>query len=95
MLPVGVPVPPWMWAKARSKLAVLIRLCGDGLVSNEARNSPLLHTEPVLEIHLFCIQLTCIIFDYLLVWEREILSTNPSLPQEYPKNRVCGVVMML
>ena len=37
MPPVGVPAPPWMWAKARSKLAELIRLCGDGVVSNEVR----------------------------------------------------------
>ena len=34
--PVGVPASPWMWAKARSKLGALIRLCGDGAVSNEA-----------------------------------------------------------
>jgi hypothetical protein len=25
--PVGVPASPWMWAKARSKLGALIRLC--------------------------------------------------------------------
>jgi hypothetical protein len=32
---VGVPASPWMWAKARSKLgALLIRPCGDGVVSN-------------------------------------------------------------
>jgi hypothetical protein len=35
--PVGVPALPWMWAKARSKLAALIRPCGDGVVSNVAR----------------------------------------------------------
>ena len=34
---VGVPASPWMWAKARSKLGALVRLCGDGVVSNEAR----------------------------------------------------------
>jgi hypothetical protein len=27
----------WMWAKARSNLGALIRLCGDGAVSNEAK----------------------------------------------------------
>jgi hypothetical protein len=32
---VGVPASPWMWAKARSKLGALIRLCGDGVVSNK------------------------------------------------------------
>jgi hypothetical protein len=26
----GVPASPWMWAKARSKLGAVIRLCGDG-----------------------------------------------------------------
>jgi hypothetical protein len=55
MPPVGVPASPWVWAKAGSKLGALIRPCGDGVVSNEARmghftrkqtNSPLLHTEP-------------------------------------------------
>jgi hypothetical protein len=35
--PVGVPASPWMWAKARSKLGAMIRLCGDGAVSNEAK----------------------------------------------------------
>jgi hypothetical protein len=54
--PVGVPASPWTWAKARSKLGALIRLCGDGAVSNEAKmgslfiihgkKAPLLHTEP-------------------------------------------------
>ena len=53
MARVGVPASPWMWAKARSKLEALIRLCGDGVVSNEARidrvilhgnYSPLMHT---------------------------------------------------
>jgi hypothetical protein len=34
---VGVPASPWMWAKARSKRGALICLCGDGVVSNEAR----------------------------------------------------------
>ena len=33
----GVPASPWMWAKARIKLAALIRQCGDGAVSNVAR----------------------------------------------------------
>jgi hypothetical protein len=37
MPPVGVPASPWMWAKARSKLGALIRLCGDGVVSKVAR----------------------------------------------------------
>jgi DNA-binding GntR family transcriptional regulator len=27
-----------MWAKASSERGALIRLCGDGVVSNEARN---------------------------------------------------------
>jgi hypothetical protein len=51
--PVGVPASPWTWAKARSKLGALIRLCGDGAMSNEAKmghftrgKAPLLHTEP-------------------------------------------------
>jgi hypothetical protein len=35
--PVGVPASPCTWAKARSKLGALIRLCGDGVVSNVAR----------------------------------------------------------
>jgi hypothetical protein len=30
----GVPASPWMWAKARSKLGAVIRLCGDGVMSN-------------------------------------------------------------
>jgi hypothetical protein len=34
--PVGIPASPWMRAKARSELGALIRLCGDGVVSNEA-----------------------------------------------------------
>jgi hypothetical protein len=52
--PVGVPASSWTRAKARSKLGALIRLCGDGVVSNEAKmgsfftrgKAPLLHTEP-------------------------------------------------
>jgi hypothetical protein len=51
--PVGVPASPWVWAKARSKLGTLIRLYGDGAMSNEAKlgsfyteKAPLLHTEP-------------------------------------------------
>jgi hypothetical protein len=36
--PVGVHTLPWMWAKATSKRGALIRLCGDGVVSNDARN---------------------------------------------------------
>jgi hypothetical protein len=35
--PVGVPASPWVWAKARSERGALIRLCGDGAVSNEAK----------------------------------------------------------
>jgi hypothetical protein len=35
--PVGVPASAWVWAKARSKLGALIRLCGDGVLSNEAK----------------------------------------------------------
>jgi hypothetical protein len=35
---VGVSASPWMWAKARSERGALIRLCGDGVVSNVARN---------------------------------------------------------
>ena len=53
MPPVGVPASPWVWTKARIKLGALIRLCGDGAVSNEAKmgsfyseKSTLLHTEP-------------------------------------------------
>jgi hypothetical protein len=33
---VGVPTSPWVWAKARSQLGALIRMCGDGAVSNAA-----------------------------------------------------------
>jgi hypothetical protein len=36
--PVGVPASSWVWAKARSKLCALIRLCGDGAMSNERSN---------------------------------------------------------
>jgi hypothetical protein len=36
--PVGIPASPWMLAKVRSKRGALIRLCGDGVVSNDARN---------------------------------------------------------
>jgi hypothetical protein len=32
----GVPASPWMCAKARSKLAAVIRLCGDGVMPNVA-----------------------------------------------------------
>jgi hypothetical protein len=49
---VGVLALPRMWAKARSERGALIRLRGDGVVSNGARNGvillgnqPLLHTE--------------------------------------------------
>jgi hypothetical protein len=35
--PVGVAASPWTWAKARSKLGALIRLCGDGAMSIEAK----------------------------------------------------------
>jgi hypothetical protein len=38
MPPVGVPASPWLWAKARSERGALIGLCGDGVVSNDARN---------------------------------------------------------
>jgi hypothetical protein len=41
--PVGVPASPWMWAKARSKLGALIRLCGDGAMSNEAKMGSLFY----------------------------------------------------
>jgi hypothetical protein len=41
---VGVPALPWMWAKARSERGALIRLCGDGMVSNEARSGVIQHT---------------------------------------------------
>jgi hypothetical protein len=34
MPPVGVSASLWVWAKARSKLGALIRLCGDEVVSN-------------------------------------------------------------
>ena len=37
MARVGVTASPWIWAKARSKLGALVCLCGDGVVSNEAR----------------------------------------------------------
>jgi hypothetical protein len=40
---VGVPASPWMWAKARSEQGALTRLCGDGVVSNEARNGVILY----------------------------------------------------
>ena len=44
--PVGVSASPWLWAKAISKLGALIRLCGDGAVSNEAKmGSFYLYTE--------------------------------------------------
>jgi hypothetical protein len=48
--PVGVPASPWVWANARSKLGALIRLCGDGPVSNEAKMWSLFCTE----INPFC-----------------------------------------
>jgi hypothetical protein len=32
----GVPASPWLWAKARSKLGAVIRLCGDGVMPNVA-----------------------------------------------------------
>jgi hypothetical protein len=32
-----VPASPWMWAKAAHKLGAVIRLCGDRVVSKEAR----------------------------------------------------------
>jgi hypothetical protein len=52
--PVGVPASPWMWAKARSNLGTLIRLCGDGAVSNEAKMGSLLfYTE---KMHPSCTQ---------------------------------------
>jgi hypothetical protein len=34
----GIPASPWMWAKARSERGALLRLCGDGVMSNEVRN---------------------------------------------------------
>jgi hypothetical protein len=34
MARVGVPASPWMWAKATSERGAMIRLCGDGVVSN-------------------------------------------------------------
>jgi hypothetical protein len=41
---VGVPASPSsMWTKARSERGALIRLCGDGVVSTEARNGVILH----------------------------------------------------
>ena len=33
----GVSASTWMWAKAATNLGAVIRLCGDGAVSNEAR----------------------------------------------------------
>ena len=33
----GVPASPWMWAQATTNLGAVIRLYGDGVVSNEAR----------------------------------------------------------
>jgi hypothetical protein len=42
--PVGLPASPWVWTKARSKLGALIRLCGDGAMSNEATMGSF-HTE--------------------------------------------------
>jgi hypothetical protein len=49
---VGVPASPWMWAKARSQRGALIRLCGDGVVSNVARNGFILHgNQPLLLLH--------------------------------------------
>ena len=53
MARVGVPASPWMWAKARSERGALIRLCGDGVVSNEARNGVItLHgNQPVQHTH--------------------------------------------
>jgi hypothetical protein len=42
---VGVPASPGVWAKARSKLGALIRLCGDGAVSNEAKLGSFFHKE--------------------------------------------------
>ena len=42
--PAGVPASPWTWAKARSKLGALIRLCGDGAVGVErGENGVILH----------------------------------------------------
>jgi hypothetical protein len=43
MSSVGAAASPWMWTKARSERGALIRLCGDGVVSNEARNGVILH----------------------------------------------------
>jgi hypothetical protein len=43
--PVGVPASHWMCAKARSKLGALIRLCGDGAMSNEAKMVSSFYTE--------------------------------------------------
>ena len=52
---VGVPASPWMWAKARSKLGAVNRLCEDGVVSKEARMgvvmSIILHGNPPLLLH--------------------------------------------
>jgi hypothetical protein len=49
---VGVPASSWMWAKARSERGALIRLCGDGVVSNEARNGVIYYTRKC--INPFC-----------------------------------------
>jgi hypothetical protein len=51
---VGVPASPWMWVKARSERGALIRLCGDGVVSNEARNGVIIlytHGSQPLPLH--------------------------------------------
>jgi hypothetical protein len=47
----GVLASPCIWAKARIKLAALIRQCGDGVVSNAARMGSF-----CMEIHPFCTQ---------------------------------------
>jgi hypothetical protein len=46
----GVPASPWMWAKARSKLGTLIRLCGDGVVSNKCSKNGV--------VGLYCMEIT-------------------------------------
>jgi hypothetical protein len=46
----GVPASPWMWAKAAHKLGAVIRLCGDRVVSNEARMGVFC----MEEMHPFC-----------------------------------------
>ena len=56
MARVGVPASPWMWAKARSKLGALIRLCGDGVESNEARLGSFCNSIIVKIIHPFFTQ---------------------------------------